>query len=276
MCRWLAYSGGSIPIETLLFKPEHSLVDQSLSARLAAEPTNADGFGVGWYGRELKPGVYRSVQPAWNDANLRDLAFEIESPLFLAHVRRSTGTPVQASNCHPFRFENWLFVHNGELVGFQRYRHEMIVAVDPELLPVMNGSTDSELMFLLALTFGLREEPLIALEKLVAFIEKTAAGHGVQNAVQMTLGIADGRRLYAVRYSSAGESRTLFHSEDIAAIEALYPGDRDLPAFPRDARAVASEPLGNFAGAWRAIDESSAIVVEAGEISYRPFNPRKR
>jgi len=92
-----------------------------MSARLAPQPTNADRFGVGWYGREHKPGVYRSTQPAWNDANLRDLSFQIASPLFLAHVRRSTGTPVQTPNCHPFRHENWLFVHNGLLRGFQKY-----------------------------------------------------------------------------------------------------------------------------------------------------------
>ena len=99
MCRWMAYCGNAIPLDTLMFETEHSLIDQSLSARMAVEPTNGDGFGIGWYGRENRAGMYRSTQPAWNDANLRDLAFQIESPLFLAHVRRSTGTPIQATNC---------------------------------------------------------------------------------------------------------------------------------------------------------------------------------
>ena len=74
MCRWLAYSGSPVLIEELLYKPQHSLIDQSLHSRLGAETTNGDGFGIGWYGVGETPGVFHSVEPAWNDRNLRDLA----------------------------------------------------------------------------------------------------------------------------------------------------------------------------------------------------------
>jgi glutamine amidotransferase len=273
MCRWLAYSGGAVPIEELVFKPEHSLVDQSLSAKLTSEPTNADGFGLGWYGRGGKPGVYRSTQPAWNDANLQDLCFEVESGLFMAHVRRSTGSPVQASNCHPFRYSNWLFVHNGLLNGFEHIRRDMAMAVDAKLFAAMNGSTDSELMFLVALSFGLQDEPIPALEKMVGFIEQLAAKRGIDDAVQMTLGVADGRTLYAVRYSTRRNSRTLFHSVDVRTIHELYGADRVAHPFPADARVVASEPMGELPGIWKPIDESTALMVAEGEVEYRPFAP---
>jgi glutamine amidotransferase len=273
MCRWLAYSGGAVPIEELVFKPEHSLVDQSLSAKLTSEPTNADGFGLGWYGRGGKPGVYRSTQPAWNDANLQDLCFEVESGLFMAHVRRSTGSPVQASNCHPFRYSNWLFVHNGLLNGFEHIRRDMAMAVDAKLFAAMNGSTDSELMFLVALSFGLQDEPIPALEKMVGFIEQLAAKRGIDDAVQMTLGVADGRTLYAVRYSTRRNSRTLFHSVDVRTIHELYGADRVAHPFPADARVVASEPMGELPGIWQPIDESTALMVAEGEVEYRPFAP---
>ena len=78
MCRWMAYSGNPILLEEMVLKPAHSLIDQSLSAKMAPKPTNGDGFGIGWYGRGGEPGVYRSVQPAWNDANLVDLAHHLE------------------------------------------------------------------------------------------------------------------------------------------------------------------------------------------------------
>ena len=273
MCRWLAYSGGAVPIEELVFKPEHSLVDQSLSAKLTSEPTNADGFGLGWYGRGDKPGVYRSTQPAWNDANLQDLCFEVESGLFMAHVRRSTGSPVQASNCHPFRHSNWLFVHNGLLNGFEHIRRDMAMAVDETLFAAMNGSTDSELMFLVALSFGLQDEPIPALEKMVGFIEQLAAKRGIDDAVQMTLGVADGRTLYAVRYSTRRNSRTLFHSMDVRTIHELYGADRVAHPFPADARVVASEPMGKLPGIWQPIEESNALIVADGEVDYRPFTP---
>jgi len=274
MCRWMAYSGDALPIEELVFKPEHSLIDQSLSARMSELPTNADGFGLGWYGREHRPGTYHSIQPAWNDENLRDLSFHIASPLFLAHVRHATGTPVQTSNCHPFRHENWLFVHNGLLCEFQKYRRDMAMEIAPGLFPELRGNTDSELMFYLALTFGLKDDPLAAIARMAGFIERLAERHGVENAIQMSLGFADGQRLYAVRYSTERNSRTLYYSETIDSIFALYPEHARLDVFPKNARAVVSEPLGSLEGVWTPIDESTAVIVEAGDVTLRPFTPQ--
>jgi predicted glutamine amidotransferase len=68
LCRWLAYSGSPILLEELLYKPEHSLIDQSLHARLGVETTNGDGFGVGWYGANTEtPAVFHSIESAWNE-----------------------------------------------------------------------------------------------------------------------------------------------------------------------------------------------------------------
>ncbi|HEY8583803.1 MAG TPA: hypothetical protein VIL49_12675, partial [Capillimicrobium sp.] len=69
MCRWLAYTGAPILLRHALYVGPHSLVGQSLHARLGAEPTNGDGFGVGWYADPPTPGIFRSTEPAWNDAN---------------------------------------------------------------------------------------------------------------------------------------------------------------------------------------------------------------
>src|SRR4029450_5930342 len=101
MCRWLAYSGSPILLEELLYKPAHSLIDQSMHSRLGATTTNGDGVGVGWDTGERDPGVSGAVGPAWSDRNLRELAGHVASPLFLAHIRASTGTAVQQTNCHP-------------------------------------------------------------------------------------------------------------------------------------------------------------------------------
>ena len=122
MCRWMAWLGQEVLVEELLFKTQHGIVDQSLHARMGAEPTNGDGFGMGWYGAGEGPGVYHSVAPEWGDENLRELAAHIESPLFLAHVRAAIGSPIQATNCHPFRRGRWLFVHNGFIAEFHTLR----------------------------------------------------------------------------------------------------------------------------------------------------------
>jgi predicted glutamine amidotransferase len=275
MCRWNAYFGQPVLIDELLFRTQHSLIDQSLHSRMGVETTNGDGFGLGWYreGNGGTPARYRSVTPAWSDANLRDLASNIESPLFLAHIRATTGTPVQQTNCHPFRHGRWLFVHNGVIKGFESMRRDLLYAVDSSLFAGVAGSTDSEALFYLALTFGLEDDPLGALERAVGFVESTALGHGVENAVQMTLGVSDGERLYAVRYSTENRSRTLFVSEDVESVRALHPGNERLQRMTAEDRIVVSEPVSELPGAWREVPESTALIIQRGPDEERAFRP---
>ena len=276
MCRWMAWLGQPILIEELLFKTQHGIVDQSLHARLGAEPTNGDGFGLGWYGTGEGPGRYRGVAPAWADANLRELAAHIESPLLLAHVRAAIGSPVQETNCHPFRHGKWLFVHNGFIASFHELRRDLMFEVDPELFADIAGSTDSEVVFYLALTLGLEHDPIGALERTVGLIEEIAARNGVEDAVQATFGVSDGTDLWAVRYASGGKARTLFASSDAETVRHLYPAN---PRFARLApgdRLVVSEPFSALPGVWREIPEATAVTARPGGVfEQRPFRPRR-
>jgi glutamine amidotransferase len=273
MCRWLAYSGAPLYLEQLIFEPEHSIIDQSLSARSGPTTTNGDGFGIGWYGSRDTPGVYRDIQPAWNDANLKHLAEQIRSHMFMAHVRAATGgTPVQQSNCHPFVHGRWLFLHNGRIEAYREIRRALEFAVSPELYNRIEGTTDSEVMFHLALSFGLEEDPVGGLERMVGFVEETGWNAGIEHPMQMTVGLTNGHRLYAVRYSSNHSSRTLYHSRSIRALKALNPMfDR----YSDDAIVVVSEPLNDVADYWEEISESSVIVVEGSDVSQRPFRPER-
>ena len=278
MCRWNAYFGQPLLIEELLFNTDHSLIDQSLHSQMGVETTNGDGFGLGWYSAETRrPCRYRSITPAWSDVNLRELAGHVESPLFLAHIRATTGTPVQQTNCHPFRHRNWLFVHNGVLNGFHKIRRELVMAVDPAYFDDITGSTDSETLFYLALTFGLENDPLDAMEQAVGVVEATARAHGIEQPVQMTVGISNGERLWAIRYASEGTPRTLFVSHDVSALKALHPESELLQQLGDEDRAVVSEPLGNrLPGAWIEIPPSTALIVQPGPDEQRPFRPRVR
>ena len=273
MCRWMAWSGQPLLVEELLFAPTHGLIDQSLHSRLGVETTNGDGFGLGWYGAGDGPGVYRSVSPAWGDANLRELAGHVESRLFLAHVRATTGTAIQQTNCHPFRHGRWLFVHNGVIAGFQEMRRELMLAVDPAYFPGIQGSTDSEVLFHLALSFGLEREPVGALEQAIGLVEATAVRHGIDDAVQASMGLSDGERLWAFRYSSERRSRTLFVSSEASDIKRLHPENPRLQRLRDEDRVVVSEPLADLAGVWRELPESSVMVVQPGADEQLPFRP---
>lgn len=278
MCRWLAYSGSPILLEELLYKPKYSLINQSLHSRLGVEPTNGDGFGVGWYGVDgnAKAALFRGVGPAWGDPNLREIAAHISSPLFLAHIRASTGTPVQHTNSHPFRHGRWMWVHNGSIREFAILKRDLVLAVDPSLYTSIAGSTDSEVMFYLALTFGLREQPVEAVQRMVGFVEETGRRHGVQYPMQMSVATTDGDRLWAFRYSTEGDSRSLFFSTDVTALRQLHPENETLRHVSDETRIVVSEPLGELVGAWQPVPESSYGIVQKGVdhmASFRPIAP---
>jgi glutamine amidotransferase len=275
VCRWMAYSGSPIALEELLLKPKHSLIDQSLHSRLGAETTNGDGFGIGWYGVGDSPGVFHSVEPAWNNRNLADLARHLVSPLVFAHIRAATGGAIQQTNCHPFRYGQWLWMHNGFIGGFAAVRRDLALAVDPSLYALIEGSTDTELFFYLALTLGLEDDPPQAVERAVGLIEKTGRAHGVEHPIQMTVATTDGTSVWAFRYSSQGDSRSLFFSTAVATLRAQYPENPILHQVSDESRLVVSEPLGDLAGAWNEVPESTWGVIQAGQDELRPFAPRE-
>jgi predicted glutamine amidotransferase len=273
MCRWLAYSGSPVLLEDLLYKPANSLIVQSLHSQLGAETTNGDGVGVGWYGDQPTPGEFRSTEPAWNERNLRDLAGHIRSPRVFAHIRASTGSPVQLTNCHPFRYGNWLWMHNGYLGGFPSVKRDLVLAVDPVLYPEIEGTTDSEIFFYLALTYGLAEDPPGAVARAVGHIEAVGRDRGVDFPIQMTVATTDGDTTWAFRYSSEGRSRSLFHSTDVATLRLQYPDNPMLHLVSDDARLIVSEPLGDLRGAWQELPESSCVAVHGGDQVLREFTP---
>jgi predicted glutamine amidotransferase len=273
VCRWLAYSGSPILLSDVLLTPTHSLIDQSLHARLGVETTNGDGFGVGWYDRGGSPGVFREVGPAWSDRNLRELSLHVESSLILAHIRASTGTAVQQTNCHPFRYEDWLWVHNGLIRDFSVIKRELLLAVDPELYKSIEGSTDSELMFYLALTFGLADDAPRAVAQMVGFVEEVGRRNGIEYPIQMTIGTSDGDRVWAFRYSSEGQSRSLYFSTDVRTLREMYEDNPILQGLSDETRIVVSEPLGDLPGAWNELPESSYGVIQEGDDELHPFRP---
>jgi glutamine amidotransferase len=228
---------------------------------------------VGWYGVGDTPGVFRSTEPACNDRNLRELSAHAQSKRVFAHIRASTGSAVQQTNCHPFRHANWLWMHNGALAGFPTMKRDLAFAVDPALFPEIEGSTDSEMLFFLALTFGLTQDPLQAVARAVGLVEQTAERHGIVDPVQMTVATTDGDTTWAFRYSSAGASRSLFHSTDMSTLRHQYPDNPVLHDLSDDARLIVSEPLGDLHGAWREVAESSCVVVQGAHEEMHPFTP---
>ena len=259
----------------MILDAEQSLVKQSLNSPLGAETVNGDGFGFGWYPRDSvagsRPATFHSIEPAWNDQNLRELTQAIESPLFFSHVRAAGGPPIQQTNCHPFRYENWLFMHNGFLSEFTKMKRDLVFAVDPSLYPHIHGTTDSEVIFHLALTLGLRDDPVAGVTKAVQMVESVGREHGIRFPMQGTMALSDGATIWAFRYSTQGRSRTLFHSVDIDTLREMYPDAERLKLFGERAHVVVSEPLNDLPGAFVEVPESTVAILDDTGYHHEPF-----
>jgi glutamine amidotransferase len=273
MCRWLAYSGSPVVLSDVLYTPIHSMIDQSLHAEYGAEPTNGDGFGIGWYDEAATPGLFRSTEPAWNDHNLRELTGHVRSPLFFAHLRAAIGSDVQQTNCHPFRHDRWLWMHNGYIDGFAAIKRDLAFAIDESLYAGIKGQTDSELLFHLALTYGLEDDPTRAVARAIGFVEACGRQRGIKYPFQGTIATTDGETVWVFRYSSERKSRSLFFTRDIRVLRESYPERAVLWSVSEDARLVVSEPIGDMPGAWIEVPEGSCGVIARGRDSLSLFVP---
>src|SRR3954454_6291894 len=271
MCRWLAYSGSPALLSTIMFSPAHSLVEQSLHSKLGAEATNGDGFGVGWYDDGPTPGVFRSIEPAWNDQNLKELSGHVRSGHVFAHLRAAIGSAVQQTNCHPFRHGRWLFMHNGFIDGYALIKRDLVLAVDESLYPAIKGQADTEVLFYLALTFGLEDDPVEAVARTIALVEAVGRRKGVKHPFQGTIATTDGERTWAFRYSSEGKSRSLFFTTDMRVLRTLYPDNEMAATLSDNTRLIVSEPLGSLPGVWNEVPESSYGVISPDGDELLPF-----
>ena len=247
MCRFLAYRGDAILLERLVSAPTHSLIDQSLNALEARTTTNGDGFGVGWYGERVEPGLYREVRPAWSDENLRSLCAQVRSRLFFAHVRASTGTATTRANCHPFAAGPFMFMHNGQIGGWHAVRRRVEELIPDALYAHREGTTDSEAILLAAMADGLKADPIGAVRRTLERIRAMMVAAGVVEPLRFTAALTDGARVWAFRWASDDRPATLYWRTDGAALT------------------IVSEPIDADRGGWEAVPEGAVLSAIPGE-----------
>lgn len=279
MCRFIAYMGTPVTTDELLFKPDNSLIKQSIHAKESTEPLNGDGFGLGWYSHYLdhKPAVFRSIQPAWNDSNLKQLAPKILSSCFFAHVRHANSGGVAETNCHPFHRDQWLFMHNGYIDGFTQIKRQLRRLVSDEIYDWLEGQTDSEHFFALILEY-LRQKgpseapPTVRMMKAIRHaIDQVQALRTpfklTERPLFLNVVLSDGYRLVATRYVLGADTPRSLHyaigprvwqqqSDAEKATAAAGAGDEK-------AILIASERLNSHETVWQTVPENHFLVVEA-------------
>ena len=236
MCRWLAYSGSPILLKEALYRGRTRSSTRACTRGSGAEPTNGDGFGVGWYGDRRPRASSTAPNRPGTTATCASSPATSAPRLFFTHIRAAIGSAVQQTNCHPFRHDRWLFMHNGYINEFATIKRDLVLAVDPSLYPQIQGQADTEVLFFLALTFGLEDDPPAAVEQAIGLVEAVGSRHGVPHPFQGTIATTDGESIWAFRYSSEGKSRSLFYTTDVPTLRKLYPGAAAVPGVLRRTR----------------------------------------
>jgi predicted glutamine amidotransferase len=269
MCRFVLYLGPLTRLSALIVDPGHSLIRQSVHSHERDEPLNGDGFGVGWYARELsaEPAVFRSITPAWNNRNLQNLARVVASDCVLAHVRAATqSSGVNEANCHPFRWQRYLCMHNGDIGDFRRVRRKLLASVCDEAFGNVYGSTDSEHFFALYIDSWLGIEDADPARRMAR-----ALATGIERVLELVHGSGDGAASYLNVAIADGDHAVIsrFTDEELAKPESLYyfsgvlypeiPA-RDAPEPSRHAVTVSSERLTADPG-WAEVPPGEIIVL---------------
>ncbi len=114
---------------------------------------NPDGTGLGVFGEDGRPEVYKQPIAAWQDADFATEAQNLTGTTFVAHVRYATTGAHALVNTHPFLQDGRIFAHNGVVEGMDVLDERLRELGADDLIA---GQTDSERVFAL-ITAGVRD-----------------------------------------------------------------------------------------------------------------------
>jgi len=283
MCRLLAYKGSSVVIDQLLYQPNNSLINQSFNAREIEEPLNGDGFGIGWYVPDVsnEPITFVSVNPAWSNRNLRNLAPKIKTECLIAHVRAASVGEVSESNCHPFQYKNILMAHNGGVEEFWKMKRQLRSSLSDELYNWIKGQTDSEHIFASLLNHLQQNHQHVTPDTVVDSFERTfrhlkhlLKENNIKDAAYLNMVFTEGNFVVATRYVSDEneEPLTLYHSEGSRYVVENGVSRLEAPQDDDQAVLVVSEKLtdDNY---WTMIPPNHFVIIEPSlNVRVKPIN----
>lgn len=272
MCRFAVYHGHPIMLEDLLYKPKHSLVEQSMHAEQMSQAYNADGFGLGFYTPGFdEPCVLKSTTPAWSNLGLKALSQRLQSSNIFAHVRAaSPGLAVQDTNCHPFSSEFFQFMHNGAIENFVNYKRAIQDRLTDHAWSIIHGTTDTEHAFAMFIDniFGIHFGTKFTADQIRQALVNTLfqlADISKYTAITGNFAVTDGHSTVVSRFAhNVDKSPSLYYCVGQSYTERP---DGDCDMFPSDPRGrdsaiiIASEPITRRHDEWKEVPQDHTIVV---------------
>ena len=187
MCRLLGIiANRAVDINFSLLKADKPFKDFGSS--------NPHGWGIGWYERKVAK-VYKEGISIQESQKFSSRTKEVCSPIVITHVRYATRGKTSRKNAHPFKYENWLFAHNGSVD-----RDELVNRLHNRYIAKLQGDTDSEVYFYCLLQCIENTDTIIdgIKEAINVVVDRRHTG--------LNFLLSNGKRLYAFRYSSNSES----------------------------------------------------------------------
>src|SRR5262249_54266591 len=218
------------------------------------------------------------------NVNLKHIARVTRSACILAHVRAaSPGIAVTETNCHPFLFSRFTFMHNGSIGKFEVIRRPLLASLSDESFRIVQGDTDSACLFALFLDCWRatkKKHPLEAiadaLERTVERILKLLRSKRITTESQLNLAVADGKRAAAIRCTTGDSAKapTLYWHEGRRYVCVNGQVRMIDPDVRSDTVIIASEPLSDDLG-WEPVEPNSMVLVgENGDVQLRPLRIR--
>jgi predicted glutamine amidotransferase len=184
------------------------VLDEERAAIAPPPEFRPDAWGIGFYqGGE----VLHKKRPKLEAGPIdwESVARGVRSDCVVIHFRLATVGDFRADNTHPFRMRQWLFAHNGTVEGFSAIRQRMLESMPDFLRRNVRGSTDSEAVFHVLLSFlddaGQLDHPeaeekvvLGAIRSTVALLDRHCAEVGAPEPA-LNFVLTNGRCMYAVR-----------------------------------------------------------------------------
>lgn len=138
MCRLFGLSAGERRVRATFWLLE---APDSLAVQSRRDP---HGTGLGIFSPDGVPKVDKRAVAAYEDEAFVREAREVESNVFIAHVRYATNGAVETKNTHPFEQHGRLMAHNGVIEDLPRLEERL-----GEYMSLVEGDTDSERFFAL-------------------------------------------------------------------------------------------------------------------------------
>ncbi len=218
---------------------------------------NPDGTGLGLFGADGRPELYKQPMAAWHDREFACEAKQLTGTTFLAHIRYATTGELEVVNTHPFLQDGRIFAHNGVVEGLDQLdaRLDSLSARG-----LVKGQTDSERVFAL-ITACIRARDGDVGAGLIDAIG-WVADHLPLYALNVLLCTATD--FWALRYPDTHELYVLDRRDDVGTFELrtdrIAARSAHLSGLP--SVVFASEPMDDNP-AWRLLEPGELVHVDA-------------